>query len=92
MGYVVAGIDVALNQEKNVKHGWVLDIGVLKPFRRRGIGSTLIFSAAEYLKSLEMENVLLYVDDQNVMEAMKLCEKAGFRVSHKGTVYELRLV
>jgi GNAT superfamily N-acetyltransferase len=72
VGYVVAGVDVGLNQEKNVKQGWVLDFGVLKPFRRRGIRSTLIFSATEYLKGLGMENALLYVDDQNITEAMKL--------------------
>lgn len=92
VGYVIAGVDVELNREKNVKHGMILDIGVLKAFRRRGIGSTLIFTAAEYLQSLEMENALLYVDDQNITGAMKLYEKVGFKVSHKSAVYELQLV
>jgi mycothiol synthase len=92
VGYVIAGVDVELNREKKVKHGMILDIGVLKAFRRRGIGSTLIFTAARYLQSLEMENVLLYVDDQNITGAMKLYEKVGFKVSHKSAVYELQLV
>jgi ribosomal protein S18 acetylase RimI-like enzyme len=34
---------------------------------------------------------LLYVDDQNTTEALKLYEKVGFKVFHKNTVYELQL-
>jgi mycothiol synthase len=91
LGYVVAGIDAGLNKEKSVKYGWVLDIGVLKPQRRRKIGSTLIRRAMQYLKSQGMENALLYVDDQNPTRAIKLYEKVGFRVYHKSAVYELQL-
>jgi len=91
LGYVIAGIDVGLNEEKNVKYGWVLDIGVLKPQRRRKIGSTLIQRAMQYLKSQGMENALLYVDDQNPTHAIKLYEKVGFRVYHKSAIYELQL-
>lgn len=91
LGYVIAGIDVGLNEEKSVKYGWVLDIGVLKPQRRRKIGSTLIHRAMQYLKSQGIENALLYVDDQNPTRAIKLYEKVGFRVYHKSAVYELQL-
>jgi ribosomal protein S18 acetylase RimI-like enzyme len=91
VGYVVAGIDVGLNKEKRVRCGWVLDIGVLKPYRRRGVGSTLMLQAMRYLKSKRMENALLYVDDQNPTCAIKLYEKVGFEVYHKSAVYELLL-
>lgn len=91
VGYVVAGIDVGLNKEKRVRCGWVLDIGVLKPYRRRGVGSTLMLQAMRYLKSKRMENALLYVDDQNPTCAIKLYEKVGFEVYHKSGVYELLL-
>ncbi len=91
LGYVIAGIDVGLNKEKNVKYGWVLDIGVLKPQRRQRIGSTLIQRAMQYLKSQGMENALLYVDDQNPTRAIELYEKAGFAIYHKNSVYELQL-
>ena len=91
VGYVVAGIDVGLNKEKRVRCGWVLDIGVLKPYRRRGVGSTLMLQAMRYLKSKRMVNALLYVDDQNPTCAIKLYEKVGFEVYHKSGVYELLL-
>lgn len=92
VGFVVAGIDVGLNREKGVKCGWILTIGVLKPYRRKGAGSTLMLQAMRYLKSLEMENALLYVDDENPTCAIKLYEKVGFKVFHKNAVYELRLL
>ena len=92
VGFVVAGIDVGLNREKGVKCGWILTIGVLKSYRRKGAGSTLMLQAMHYLKSLEMENALLYVDDENPTCAIKLYEKVGFKVFHKNAVYELRLL
>jgi mycothiol synthase len=92
IGYVVTGIDVGLNREKNVKYGWVLDIGVLKPYRRQKIGATLILRAMQYLKTQGMEEALLYVDDQNPTHAIRLYEKVGFKVYHKSAIYELQLV
>lgn len=92
MGYVITGIDVRLNEEKHANCGWILDIGILKPFRRRKIGSTLMHCAMRHLKSLGMEDALLYVDDQNPTEAIKLYESVGFEVFHGNAVYELQLV
>lgn len=92
VGYVVTGIDERLNREKNARHGWVLDIGVLKPNRRRDVGTTLMLRAMSYLKTQGMEDALLYVDDQNPTHAMKLYEKVGFQTYHKSASYELQLV
>lgn len=91
VGYVIAGIDVRLNGEKSTKCGWILDIGVLKPYRRRGMGQTLMIRAMHYLRSQEMEDSLLYVDDQNPTCAIRLYERVGFKVYHKSAVYELQL-
>jgi mycothiol synthase len=91
VGYVIAGIDVGLNKEKHAKYGWILDIGVLKPFRRQKIGSTLMRNAIRYLRSLGMENALLYVDNQNPTGAIKLYERVGFEIFHSNAVYELQL-
>jgi ribosomal protein S18 acetylase RimI-like enzyme len=92
IGYVVAGIDEGLNREKNAKYGWILNIGVLKPHRRKDVGTALMLRAMSYLKEQGMENALLYVDDQNPTHAIKLYEKVGFRLYHKNATYELQLV
>lgn len=91
VGYVIIGIDEGLNKEKNVKYGWVLDIGVLKPDRRKGIGTSLMLQGMRILKDQSMESVLLYVDDMNETRAIKLYEKLGFKVLRKNLIYQLQL-
>ncbi len=90
-GFVNAGIDVGLNREKNLKYGWVLDIGVLKPYRRKGIGAHLIVHAMHVLRDKGMTDALLYVDETNPTKAIKLYEKVGFKVAKKSIIYELPL-
>ena len=92
IGYVVAGIDEGLNREKSAKYGWILNIGVLKPHRRKDVGTALMLRAMSYLKEQGMENALLYVDDQNPTHPIRLYEKVGFRLYHKNASYELQLV
>lgn len=91
VGYVIAGIDVGLNEEKHVKNGWINDIGVLKQHRRKYVGTSLIQQAMRYLRTKGMETALLYVDDQNPTQALKLYETVGFIVKHKNNVYEQAL-
>ncbi|MEM3699539.1 MAG: GNAT family N-acetyltransferase [Candidatus Bathyarchaeia archaeon] len=92
VGYAGVGVDERLNKEKNLKWGWILDIGVLKPFRRKGIGKRLMLHGMRLLKSFWMEDVLLYVDDLNPTNAIKLYESLGFKILRKNIVYQLSLV
>jgi mycothiol synthase len=91
VGFVAVGIDEGLNNEKNVRYGWILDIGVLKPNRQKGIGTTLMLEAMRLMKTQEMEDALLYVDDMNPTNAIKLYEKLGFKIMRKNIVYQLPL-
>jgi ribosomal protein S18 acetylase RimI-like enzyme len=91
IGYVFAGVDVGLNKEKNVQYGWVLDVGVLKPHRRRRIGTSLMLHSMRWLESQGMKDALLYVDDRNPTGAMSLYERLGFNVQRKNLIYRLQL-
>lgn len=91
VGYVISGIDEGLNKEKNVKYGWILDIGVLKPHRRKRIGTSLMLQAMRTLKAQEMDDALLYVDDMNITGAMKLYETLGFNTMRKSFIHRLQL-
>ena len=90
-GFAGLGIDEGLNTEKNMKWGWVLDIGVLKAYRLKGIGTRLMLHLMQSLKARGMEEALLYVDDMNPTNAIKLYEKLGFKVMRKNIVYQLPL-
>jgi len=87
VGYVGTGIDLKYNEEKNTQAGWILDIGVLKPNRRRGIGTRLMIEGMKLLKTKGMTEAMLGVDDQNPTKAIKLYEKLGFQAARKDIAY-----
>jgi mycothiol synthase len=91
VGFGGVAIDEGLNKEKNRKWGYIADIGVLKSYRRTGIGTRLMIHMMQVLKQLGMEDVFLYVDDLNPTAAIKLYEKLRFRVLTKNIVYHLKL-
>jgi len=81
------GVDEKYNTEKNKKSGWLLDIGVLKTYRGKGIGAALMLHGMKTLRSQGMEEALLYVDDMNITKALELYEKVGFTAAKKEIVY-----
>ena len=91
VGYVGAGIDERYNLEKNIESGEIFTIGVLKEYRRTGIGARLILYALETLAAEGMTKARLGVDDLNPTKAMSLYEKAGFKVTKKDLVFEREL-
>ena len=88
IGYIGLGVDEKYNVERGVKCGWILDIGVLKPHRRTGIGTRLMLHGMHRLKAIGMNTAMLGVDDWNVTKAMKLYEKVGFKAVKKDMAYE----
>ena len=91
VGYIGAGIDEKYNVEKNVKAGDIFTIGVLKKYRRRGVGARLMLHALEAFKAKGMTKAILGVDDYNPTKAIQLYEKVGFRVRKKDFIFEREL-
>jgi mycothiol synthase len=92
VGFGGIAIDEGLNHEKNLKWGMIADIGVLKPYRRLGIGTGLMLHMMQELKTLGMADAFLYVDDMNPTRAIKLYEKLGFQTLRKSIIYQLSLI
>ena len=88
VGFVGAGIDEYFNTAKGAKYGSISSIGVLKPYRKTGIGTRLILHGMNFLKAKGMTTAILGVDDWNVTKAKHLYEKVGFKVVWKGSSYE----
>ena len=91
VGYVGAGIGEMDNRAKNTKNGWILSIGVLKPYRNTGIGTRLILHGLNFLKANGMTTAMLGVDDSNVTRAKHLYEKVGFKETWKQLIYEKKI-
>jgi mycothiol synthase len=91
VGYVSVGIDEKYSLEKKVKAGRISSVGVLKAYRKRGIGTRLMLHGLEILKAKGMTRAILHVDDYNPTKALTLYEKVGFRVKKKDFTYERKL-
>jgi len=63
-------------------------LGVLKPYRRKGIGTALILRGMCSLKSKGMTKVELETDDTNPTRAIELYKKVGFKAFRKLLVYQ----
>ena len=90
-GYSGVGIDEKYNIQWNVKSGRISRIGVLEPYRRKGIGTRLILQSLEMLKAKGMTRAMLDTEDSNPTNAKKLYEKVGFEVMQEYLTYEKRL-
>ena len=91
IGYIGAGIDEKYNLEKNVQRGDIFTIGVLKKYRRTGVGARLMLHALEAFRAEGMTKATLGVDDYNPTKAIGLYEKVGFKVAKKDVVFEREL-
>lgn len=58
VGYIGVSINVKFNEERQMKSGWIRDIGVLKPYRRRGIGTSLMLQGLATLKANGMTSAM----------------------------------
>jgi ribosomal protein S18 acetylase RimI-like enzyme len=91
VGYIYVGVDEKYNREKKTLSGWINDLGVIKSFRRRGIGTALMLRGLRELRSRGLETALLYVDDENPTKAIRLYEKVGFKLVKKTLIYQKTL-
>lgn len=91
VGYVGDWIDKKFVEHTKIRRGWVATIGVLKPYRHRGIGAALVTKALQHLRSLGMEEAVLGVDDDNPTKAKSFYETLGFQTFRQSYTYEKRL-
>jgi mycothiol synthase len=89
-----AGEEVAGVVRCEVGHdggGWIGLIGVLKPWRRKGVGLALLRHAFVELHRRGEPHVGLGVDAQNPSGATRLYERVGMRVTKEDVIYEKTL-
>jgi ribosomal protein S18 acetylase RimI-like enzyme len=87
VGYVGVAVDEKYNVEHDVKTGFVIWIGVLPAYRRRGIGTRLLLHSLSVLKDQGMTSASLDTEDSNPTRAITLYEKVGFKVLQEYVTY-----
>jgi mycothiol synthase len=87
----VAGVLVcSWHSSGDPTYGWVNELGVRNPWRRRGLGLALLRHAFAALGRLGANRVGLGVDAENVTGAVRLYERAGMHVTRRYDTWELR--
>ncbi|MGH7357814.1 MAG: GNAT family N-acetyltransferase, partial [Candidatus Rokuibacteriota bacterium] len=71
--------------------GWVVVLAVRRPWRRRGLGLTLLRHAFRELRRRGMTRAGLDVDAENLTGAVRLYEGAGMRVVKRRDILERKL-
>ncbi len=91
-GDEVAGISLCdLRTEDDAGMGWVGALGVLRPYRRQGLGLALLRHSFGELYRRGQRKAGLGVDAYNLTGALRLYERAGMRVFRQNNVYEKEL-
>lgn len=80
VGFCLNSISPDENQRYGVRKGSINQLGVRQAWRKRGVGSALLYRSMSALKSEGLEYAVLGVDSENPTGALKLYESLEFEV------------
>jgi mycothiol synthase len=83
-----AGVAICHPHHTAADLAWVRILGVLRPWRRRGLGRALLLHAFAAFRERGFARAGLGVDAESVTGANRLYEQAGMHVSARYDVYE----
>ncbi|MDQ5825949.1 MAG: GNAT family N-acetyltransferase [Chloroflexota bacterium] len=90
VGFSVCWITEEENERTGRKEGWVEGLGVVREWRRQGIGRALLLNSLHSLRSAGMEAALADVDSESEAPT-RLFQLAGFGVRNSLSQYECYL-
>ncbi|HAG97970.1 MAG TPA: hypothetical protein DCL75_03675 [Ktedonobacter sp.] len=82
---------VLCEYQKELDLGWVGQLGLRRPWRRKGLGNALLLHAFAEFYRRGIHKVGLGVDSQNLTGATRLYEKVGMHVALEHNTYEKEL-
>jgi ribosomal protein S18 acetylase RimI-like enzyme len=71
--------------------GWVGDLAVRRPWRRRGLGAALLLHAFREFHSRGFARAGLDVDGENLTGAVRLYERVGMHVAYRQDLWQVDL-
>ncbi|MGD8603028.1 MAG: GNAT family N-acetyltransferase, partial [Anaerolineales bacterium] len=86
-GMVLNFIDQHENERFDRLRGYTEDISVRRPYRRRGLASSLLTQSLQLHKDLGMEEAALGVDTDNPNGALQLYQRVGFKADKSSAAY-----
>jgi ribosomal protein S18 acetylase RimI-like enzyme len=83
-----AGVAICHPHPGDAELGWVGELGVLRAFRRRGLGRALLLEAFRRFRERGLRRAALSVDSASPTGANRLYEQAGMRAAARFDIYE----
>ena len=83
-GHEVAGLSVnCVSPEENARRGrsegWIEELAVRRPWRKRGVATALLCAAMHAFKAEGLRHAMLGVDTENLSGALRVYERVGFK-------------
>jgi mycothiol synthase len=86
-GVVQTWIWAEQNRQLGLRRGWLEEISVRRPWRRRGVARAITAEALRRLRGAGMTEAMLGVDSENPTGALGLYEGLGFEVAQRFSAY-----
>jgi len=77
-GFCLNSVSPEENERQGIRQGWINQLGVRRPWRRRGVATALLCQSMSAFKSEGLDYATLGVDAENLTGALKLYEGLGF--------------
>lgn len=90
-GERIAGFSLCALEGEDRSEGWVHDLGVLRPWRRHGLGLALLLHSFGEFYRQGIGEIYLGVDSESLTGAVRLYERAGMHVVRQFNRYEKEL-
>ncbi len=83
-GDEVAGLSLnCISPEENARRGrsegWIEELAVRRPWRKRGVATALLCAAMHAFKAEGLQHAMLGVDTENLSGALRVYERVGFK-------------
>lgn len=91
VGHVLNYVSESENKQYGRKRGYTEDIGVRKPWRRRGVAKALLVKSLKMFREMGYDSTALGVDTQNPNSALRLYESVGYKTVRTETFCRKRM-
>ncbi len=87
-GFCVNYVNPEENERLGIQQGWIGQLGVRRPWRRRGLASALLCESMQAFQAQALDHAGLTVDAKNLTGALGMYERLGFFVFKRIAVFE----
>src|SRR5512143_2516346 len=78
-GFSMNGVSAERNARQGRSEGWIEELAVRRPWRRRGVATALLCASMHAFKAEGLQQAMLGVDTENLTGALRVYEHVGFK-------------